>query len=82
MAWYEDLGPELILHDMKDHGYRPPQEFRAAALACPPIWSKAYFSFIERNGGDTLGFSLLRPSLCMRFRQKVMSILKKPRPRQ
>src|SRR5262245_52567083 len=29
------VAPELIVHYVEDHGYRPPEEFVAAVLACP-----------------------------------------------
>jgi len=34
--------PELITHYMNAHGYRPPDEFCAAVLACPPMRSVQY----------------------------------------
>jgi hypothetical protein len=34
--------PELITHYMNAHGYRPPDEFCAAVLACPPMRSLPY----------------------------------------
>lgn len=30
------VAPELIVHYIADHGYRPPDEFIAAVMACPP----------------------------------------------
>lgn len=29
------VSPELVLHYVEDHGYKPPDEFIAAVLACP-----------------------------------------------
>ncbi len=34
--------PELIAHYMNAHAYRPPDEFCAAVLACPPMRSMPY----------------------------------------
>jgi hypothetical protein len=34
--------PELIAHYMNAQGYRPPDEFCAAVLACPPMSSMPY----------------------------------------
>jgi hypothetical protein len=36
------VAPELIAHDMNAHGYRPPDEFCAAVLACPEMRSMPY----------------------------------------
>jgi len=36
------VAPELVAHYMNAHGYRPPDEFCAAVLACPPMRSMAY----------------------------------------
>jgi hypothetical protein len=35
--------PELVTHYMNEHGYRPPDEFRAAVLACPEMRTVPYF---------------------------------------
>jgi hypothetical protein len=35
--------PELIPHYMNAHGYRPPEEFCQAVLACPAMRSMPYF---------------------------------------
>jgi hypothetical protein len=34
--------PELVAHYMNAHAYRPPDEFSAAVLACPPMRSVTY----------------------------------------
>jgi hypothetical protein len=34
--------PELITHYMNAHGYRPPEGFCQAVLACPPMRSMPY----------------------------------------
>jgi hypothetical protein len=34
--------PELVVHYMNAHGYRPPEEFCTAVLACPPMRSVPY----------------------------------------
>jgi hypothetical protein len=36
------VAPELVTHYMNAHGYRPPDEFCAAILACPPMRSMPY----------------------------------------
>jgi len=36
------VAPELIVHYMNAHGYRPPEEFCNAVLACPPMKSMDY----------------------------------------
>lgn len=38
--------PELIAHFMNAHGYRPPDEFCTAVLACPPMRSQSYLKSI------------------------------------
>ena len=42
--------PELIGHYISTHEYRPPDEFCEAVLACPPIWSDAYFDALRSSG--------------------------------
>jgi hypothetical protein len=37
------VAPELVTHYVAAHGYRPPDEFVAAVLACPPQGSEAYW---------------------------------------
>jgi hypothetical protein len=46
--------PELITHYMNEHGYRPPDEFCAAVLACPPMRSMPYFKALLASGGKPL----------------------------
>jgi hypothetical protein len=36
------VAPELVTHYMNAHGYRPPDAFCAAVLACPEMRSMAY----------------------------------------
>lgn len=43
--------PELILHYMNAHGYRPPDEFLEAVVACPPMRSQEYRRALARVGG-------------------------------
>jgi len=43
--------PELIVHYMNAHGYAPPEEFRRAVLACPPMRSMDYLKAVLANGG-------------------------------
>jgi hypothetical protein len=74
------VAPELILHYMRDHRYKPPEEFRQAALACPPMGSPEYFKKLEENGA----FSLVHPEdqqvLPMTFWQKIKTRLKRHLP--
>lgn len=46
--------PELIIHYMNAHGYKPPAEFCHAVLACPPMRSIIYLREILANGGRRL----------------------------
>jgi hypothetical protein len=42
--------PELILHYIDAHGYRPPDVFCSAVETCPPIGSEAYFARLDLRG--------------------------------
>jgi len=42
--------PELILHYIEQHNYRPPQQFQDAVLACPATDTDAYFDLLEASG--------------------------------
>lgn len=46
--------PELIVHYMNAHGYKPPAEFCHAVLTCPPMRSVKYLQGILANGGRPL----------------------------
>lgn len=46
--------PELALHFMAAHHYRPPGAFQAAVMACPPMQSMAYKRALLANGGRSL----------------------------
>jgi hypothetical protein len=46
--------PEMVTHYMNVHGYKPPQEFCDAVLACPPMRSMEYLRAILANGGRDL----------------------------
>jgi hypothetical protein len=48
------VAPELIGHYMNAHGYRPPDEFCKAVLACPPMRSMPYLKALMANGAKTL----------------------------
>ena len=41
------VAPESIVHYIKDHGYRPPDEFMAAVLACPVQKSVSYMELLK-----------------------------------
>jgi hypothetical protein len=45
------VAPELILHYVNAHGYRPPQEFCEAAIACPAMRSAEYRRALISAGG-------------------------------
>ncbi len=53
--------PQLIVHYMNAHGYRPPEEFCRAVLACPPTHSMPYFKALLANGGRPLITAALHP---------------------
>lgn len=42
--------PELIVHYISEHGYAPPERFRAAVMACPRMSSDAFFDAMSKNG--------------------------------
>lgn len=46
--------PELVTHYMNEHGYRPPEEFCAAVLACPPMRSMPYLKALLASGAKPL----------------------------
>ena len=46
------VAPDLILHYMEAHDYRPPPEFCQAVLDCPPVPSTAYLEAISANEGN------------------------------
>lgn len=39
--------PEMILHYIEDHQYRPPTRFQDAVFACPATHSEAYFNLLK-----------------------------------
>jgi len=43
------VAPEMILHFIRVHQYRPPAEFCDALMACPMMGSDAYFTAILRT---------------------------------
>jgi hypothetical protein len=46
--------PEMIVHYIRDHQYRPPDEFCDAVDRCPDMRSMAYKNAIMANGGVQL----------------------------
>ncbi|MGZ5544554.1 MAG: DUF7919 family protein [Limisphaerales bacterium] len=42
------VAPELILHYLVEHEYKPPDEFISAVIDCPEQWSNAYFSLMRK----------------------------------
>ena len=42
------VAPELIVHYIEAHNYRPPDEFIAAVLACPEQESVEYYKLLRR----------------------------------
>ncbi len=58
------VAPELIVHYIEAHGYRPPDEFIQAVLRCPPQDSPAFHKRMSRfpfrwlhRGNITLTYS-------------------------
>jgi len=47
--------PALVVHYIDAHWYCPPEPFRRAVLACPPMHSMAYLRAIAAAGGARLG---------------------------
>ena len=45
------VAPELILHYMNAHRYRPPDEFCQAVMKCPPMRSPDYRRALLSAGG-------------------------------
>jgi hypothetical protein len=46
--------PELIVHYIKAHNYRPPEVFQMAVMACPDTGSVEYRRAYFANGGRRL----------------------------
>ena len=46
--------PELILHYIDAHWYKPPAIFCEAVMACPPIRSMEYKKILLKSGGRVL----------------------------
>lgn len=44
------IAPEMILHYILAHGYKPPEEFCIAVRACPPMGSTAFAIATQRAG--------------------------------
>lgn len=44
------VAPSMIAHYIDSHGYSPPDEFKKAVLACPPMRSVAYLRLIRKHG--------------------------------
>jgi hypothetical protein len=42
------IAPELVVHYIEDHGYRPPQEFIDAVMICPDQESPAFHARLAR----------------------------------
>ena len=42
--------PEMIVHYIEAHGYRPPPVFQEAVLECPKMRSEAYFEALVAAG--------------------------------
>jgi hypothetical protein len=41
------VAPELVKHYIDAHGYCPPEEFCAAVMRCPDMWSDEYFRAVS-----------------------------------
>ena len=46
--------PELAIHYMAAHHYKPPEEFQQAVLDCPPMGTLDYRRAFLQNGGRSL----------------------------
>ena len=44
------VAPSLVLHYIDAHAYLPPEEFRRAVEACPPMRSIEYLKALRRHG--------------------------------
>jgi hypothetical protein len=44
------VAPSLILHYMDSHEYSPPDEFKEAVMACPPMRSMTYLKALLKHG--------------------------------
>ena len=55
VPWDERIffAPSLIAHYIDAHGYRPPDEFQEAVLACPPMGTARYLKAL-RSGGMSM----------------------------
>lgn len=42
------IAPEMVVHYITAHGYRPPEAFLEAVLACPEQGSPEYLEFLRR----------------------------------
>jgi hypothetical protein len=49
------VSPSLMVHYIDSHAYLPPDEFRAAVLACPPMRSMDYLRAVAALGLNKLG---------------------------
>lgn len=45
------VAPELVVHYIRDHSYRPPGEFMTAVMTAPPQDSPEFWALMERNSG-------------------------------
>jgi len=43
------VAPELVTHYIARHGYRPPDQFIRAVMACPPMHSPEYLAAVLRH---------------------------------
>jgi hypothetical protein len=48
--------PALILHYIDVHGYRPPNEFCDAVVACPEMGSEEYLAALRQVAPSLFGF--------------------------
>lgn len=42
------VAPEMIAHYVEAHGYKPPDAFVRAVMACPPQGSREYFAMMRQ----------------------------------
>ena len=60
------VAPSVMLHYIDAHSYAPPQDFQAAAMACPGSRGMAYMMALRANGPPDLAMLLTGGDKMMR----------------
>jgi hypothetical protein len=60
------VAPEMIVHYVEVHSYRPPDAFLEALGSCPEMGSDAYFTALTEQGGAEFAnlTGLIKPASC------------------